>query len=39
METRIDHAIQWAKKKVRLEYTDDDDEYDDEDNDSNDDYE
>ncbi|HEY1248655.1 MAG TPA: hypothetical protein VGE97_06690, partial [Nitrososphaera sp.] len=39
METRIDHAIQWAKRKMRMEYADDDDEDDNEDNDSNDDYE
>ena len=42
METRVDHAIQWAKRKVRFEYADDDDD-DDEDNeddsDSNYDYE
>jgi hypothetical protein len=25
METRIDHSIQWAKRKMRLEYADDDD--------------
>ena len=40
METRIDHSIQWAKRKMRLEFADDDDgkEDDDEDSDSNDDY-
>ena len=24
METRVDHAIQWAKRKARFEYADDD---------------
>ncbi len=40
MEARIDHAIQWAKRKVEFEYDDDDVEDNDEDNDdSDDDYE
>ncbi len=40
METRVDHAIQWAKRKVRFEYADDDDDEDNEDDsDSNYDYE
>ena len=41
METRADRAIQWAKRKVRFEYADDDDNEDNEDenDDSNDDYE
>jgi hypothetical protein len=40
MEARIDRAIQWAKRMMRLGYPDDDGEDDDEDNDdSDDDYE
>jgi hypothetical protein len=39
MDVRIDHAIQWAKRMMRLGYSDDDDVYDDENSDSNDDYE
>lgn len=40
METRIDHAIQWAKRTMRLGYADDDDDEEiEEDSDSNYDYE
>ena len=40
MDVRIDHAIRWAKRNMRLEYADEDDDEDiDEDSDSNDDYE
>lgn len=36
MDTRIDHAIQWAKRKMKLEYCDDDNDGDiEDDNDSN----
>jgi hypothetical protein len=42
METRINHAIQWAKRTMRLGYVDGDDDEDEdleEDSESNDDYE